>query len=180
MICDGNLENLKGFLSARRYFFDRGEIKTSRDLLPLLKKPYYVPESMRAWTLLSHLRARGEELAIVVDEYGSISGLVTQEDLIEAIVGDIVDKKGEKNLYTRSGDSVIIAGGKLELSEFQEIFGVELESKENAVTLGGWLVEQMGDIPTSGQKHSTPQFLFYILHADPNRIRRVYVRRIKK
>jgi putative hemolysin len=179
-VCDGDLENLKGILSARRYFFQREQIEKPSDLLSLLKKPYYVPESTRAWTLLRNLRERKENLAIVVDEYGTISGLVTQEDLAEAVVGEIADRRDETNLYTRSSDDVIIASGKLELSEFKDIFGIALKSKENIVTLGGWLIEQLGDIPTTGTKYATDHFLFYVLSADPNRVKRIYVRRLKK
>lgn len=178
-VCDGNLENLKGILSARRFFFHRNQIQDPKDLIPILRKPYYVPESTRAWLALRNLRERGISLAMVVDEYGSISGLITQEDLAEAVIGEIIDARDAKSLYTRSSDDVIIASGKLELSEFKEIFGIPLKSKENIVSLGGWLIEQLGDIPTTGTKYATDQFLFYVLAAEPNRIRRIYVRKLK-
>ncbi len=177
-VCKGDIENIQGILSTREFFLSKEEIQTSQDLLRYLKKPYYVPETTRASTLLKNLRERSEDLAIVVDEYGSISGLITQEDLIEEVLGEIADLRDVKSLYTRSGDNVIIASGTLELAQFGEIFGIELESKENAVTLGGWLIEQLGTIPQTGAKYATDQFLFYILAADPNRIRRVYVRKI--
>lgn len=179
-VCDGHLEKLLGIITTRQYFTHHARIQGSQDLFPILKKPYFVPETTKAWTCLKNLRERGESLAVVVDEYGSISGLITQEDLIEAVVGEIVDRRDPSSLYTRNGKDVIIASGKLELSVFREIFGVALKSKENIVTLGGWIVEQMGDIPLSGAKFETSQFLFYILDAEPNRIRRVYVRHLLK
>jgi len=178
-VCDGNLENLLGIMSTKRFFFHREQIHQPLDLVAFLKKPYYAPETIRAWTLLKNLRERGESLAIIVDEYGSISGLATQEDLIESVVGEITDRRDEKSLYTRSGEDAIIASGKLELSEFKEIFGIPLKSKENILTLGGWLIEQLGDIPSIGTKYANDQFLFYVLAAEPNRVRRVYVRRLK-
>lgn len=178
-VCDGDLENLLGILSTRRYFFQKEQIQKPADVVPFLKKPFYVPETTKAWALLRTLRERGESLAIVVDEYGSISGLITQEDLIEAVVGEIKDRRDTKSLYTRSSEDVIIASGKLELAEFREIFGVPLKSKENIVTLGGWLIEQLGDIPATGAKYATDDFLFYVLAAEPHRVRRIYVRRLK-
>lgn len=178
-VCDGSLENLLGIISVKRFFFHRDQIQTPKDLISLLKKAYYVPESIKAWTLLKNLRERQESLAIVVDEYGSISGLITQEDLIESVVGEITDRRDDLNLYTRSGEDAIIASGKLELSEFKEIFGIPLKSKENILTLGGWLIEQLGDIPSVGTKYADDRFLFYILEAAPNRIRRIYVRKLK-
>ena len=176
-VCDGQLEKLLGILSTRRFFFHQEEIRQGNDLIPVLKKPYFVPESTRSWTLLQSLREIRESMAIVVNEYGSISGLITQEDLVETVIGQIKDIN-EKSLYTRSGPDVIIASGKLELSEFEDIFGIPLETKENVVTLGGWLIEQLGDIPIAGTKYATDRFLFYVLAADPNRIRRLYVRKI--
>ena len=161
-VCDGDLENLKGILSTQELFLFQESIRSSQDLVPYLKKPYFVPETTKASALLRLLRERSEILAIVVDEYGSISGLITQEDLIEGVVGEIADLRDTKSLYTRSGDNVIIASGKLELSHFAEIFGIELKSKENAVTLGGWLIEQLETIPQTGAKYATDQFLFYV------------------
>ena len=179
-VCDGNLENLIGILSTRRFFFHHDQIKEPADLRFIVKRPYYVPESTKAWTLLRILRERGESLAMVVDEYGSISGLITQEDLIEAVVGEITDRRDVKLLYTRSSEDIIIASGKLELSEFRDIFGIPLKSRENIVTLGGWLVQQLGEIPIVGTKYATDQFLFYVLAAEPNRVRRIYVRRLER
>jgi len=74
---------------------------------------------------------------------------------------------------------VIIASGKLELCEFEDLFQVHLPTKEHPVTLGGWLIEQLGDIPAAGTRYAMDDFLFYVLAADPNRIRRIYVRRIR-
>jgi len=179
-VFDKDLENIKGILTARRYFFHRDQIQNPSDLIPFLRKPYYVPESTRGWTLLRNLRENGENIAIVVSEYGSIAGLITQEDLVEAVIGEVTDKRSSESLFTRSSSDVIIASGKLELSEFKDIFGIPLKSAENIVTLGGWIIEQLGDIPVTGTKYATDQFLFYILSAEPNRIRRIYVRRLKK
>ncbi len=179
-VCNGSLENLKGILSARQYFFHKEHVRQGEDLLAILKRPYFIPESMNSWTLLRNLRERGENMAIVVDEYGSISGLITQEDLIEGVVGEIADRRDAQSLFTRSSEDVIIASGKFELSEFKEVFGVPLQTKEGIVTLGGWLIEQLGDIPATGTKYATDDFLFYVLAADPNRVKRVYVRRLKR
>jgi CBS domain containing-hemolysin-like protein len=175
-VYEEHLENILGIVTSRELFFQ----KEPFDLKALLKKPSYIPESTRAWTCLCTLREKGIDLALIVDEYGSISGLITQEDLVEAVIGEIIDPRDAKDLYTRSGEDVIIASGKLELSVFKEIFHVALQSREHIVTLGGWLIEQLGDIPSAGTKYATDQFLFYVLAADPNRIRRLYVRRLRR
>ena len=177
-VCDGELEHLLGILSTKHFFLHQEKVQKGEDLISILKKPTYVPEATRGWALLQNLREAGEQLAMVVDEYGSLSGLITQEDLIETVIGEISDRRDEKSLYTRSGSDVVIASGKLELGDFEDLFGVRLISRENAVTLGGWLIEQLGDIPMAGTKYATDEFLFYVLAADPNRVRRIYVRKI--
>ena len=117
-------------------------------------------------------------MAIVVDEYGSISGVVTLEDLVEVVVGQITDRRDEKILYTKAGEDVIIASGKMELAEFEEIFDVHLDSENNMATIGGWLMEKLGDIPKEGTKFVTDEFLFHVLSSDQKRIRRVYIRKL--
>ncbi|MBI2810755.1 MAG: hypothetical protein HYX67_08010, partial [Candidatus Melainabacteria bacterium] len=99
--------------------------------------------------------------------------------IVEKVVGEIADARDETSRYTRSGEDVIIASGKLELAEFEEVFGVALPTENNMVTIGGWITEQMGDIPKTGAKYTAHGFLFNILAADPKRVRRVYIRREK-
>ena len=84
----------------------------------------------------------------------------------------------EEILLERYGKDVIIASGKFEISAFEELFHVHLPSENNMVTIGGWLIEQMGTIPKSGAKYIWKNFLFHILAADPNRVRRVYIRKL--
>ncbi len=179
-VCDRDLENLKGILSASAFFNQQPNIQTGAELTPLLDKPYFVPETTKAFHVFQVMRERKAPLAIVVDEYGTISGLVTQEDLIEKVVGEISDRRDVSSLYTRSGEDIIIASGKMEIAEFKELFGSPLVSKEHAVTLGGWLIEQLGSIPQTGTQYATDEFLFYVLAAEPNRVKRVYVRRLPR
>lgn len=178
-ICDNGLENIIGIISVRRYFFYSDRMKKPEDLKKVVKKPFFIPESTQALALFHKMREKRESLAMVVDEYGSISGLITQEDLMESVIGEIVDRRDIKSLYTRSGSDVIIASGKLELSELEDIFGIEIKSEMGSVTIGGWLTDQLGDIPQSGAKYVNDDFLFYVLAADPNRVRRIYIRRLK-
>jgi CBS domain containing-hemolysin-like protein len=81
-------------------------------------------------------------------------------------------------LYTRAGKNEIIASGKLELSEFNSFFESDLTSPENMVTIGGWLIEHLGDIPKSGFKIETNGFLFHVLAANNKRIIRLFIRQL--
>ena len=177
-VCKENLDNVIGIITSRIYFLNRDKLHTISELIPLLKKPLFAPEGMGAESLLRQMYEKEESLSLVVDEYGSISGLIALEDLVEKVVGEIADARDAKSRFTRSGEDVIIASGKLEISEFEEIFGVALPSVNNMVTVGGWLTEQMGDIPKTGVKYTALGFLFHVLAADVKRVRRIYIRRL--
>lgn len=178
-VCYAALDDVIGIMNSQLYFLHRAELQKSSDLISLLRKPFYAPEGMSAETLLIQLYERKESLALVVDEYGSISGLVALEDLVEVVVGEIADARDSTSRYSRSGEDVIIASGKMELSEFEEVFGKVLPSENNRVTVGGWLIEQVGDIPKAGSKYTLQGFLFHVLAADLKRISRIYIRKLK-
>lgn len=175
-VCEKNIESVIGIIDAKQYLLHRDAIKESQDLRQFLWPPYYIPEMMPSQTLLKRLDESGQEIALAVDEYGSISGLITYEDLVEVVVGKISDLRDQKVIFTQAGKNEIIASGKMELDEFNALFDSDLKS-ESMITLGGWLTEQLGEIPKSGTKFETPNFLFQVLAADPNRIRRIYVRK---
>lgn len=178
-VCNGTLENVLGIMTSGSFFLHRDRIQTSHDIIPFLRKLKFVPESMIARALLQRFYEEEETMMIVVDEYGSVSGLITLEDLVETVIGQIADRRDDKSHYTRASEDIIIASGKLELIEFEEMFDVHLESPNNMATIGGWLTELMGDIPKSGTKIEMHGFLFHVLASDVNRVRRVYIRRLK-
>lgn len=177
-VCDPDMDHILGIITVKQYFLHREHVIKPQDLKPLLNKPFYVIESMQAKTLLRRLHEQRQTLAIVVDEYGSISGLITREDLIEVVVGEIADQRDRINLYTKAGENEIIASGKLELEDFNDIFGSELMSPENMVTIGGWLTERLGEIPKTGSKYELNGFLFQVLSASQNRVSRLYIRKL--
>lgn len=179
-VCDKGLDQIIGVVTSRLFFLHRESIHTIEDLKTILEKPFFVPETVPAKTLLRQFYDRQDSFAMVVDEYGSVSGIVALEDLVETVIGEIVDRRDEKNLYTLSGEDVIIASGKMELAELEKIFDISFSSENNMVTIGGYLTEKMGDIPKSGSKYMTDDFLFHVLAAEPTRVRRVYIRRLRK
>lgn len=174
----GQLENIIGIISSNLFFLHEKNILSQDNLTQFFQKPFYIPESIGAKMLLGQFYEREEEIAIVVDEYGALSGLITFEDLVEVVIGQISDKRDAKAPYTKAGEDVIIASGKLELSEFEEIFDVHLESESNMATIGGYLTEKIGDIPKGGTKYVSDDFLFHILSSDERRVRRVYIRKL--
>jgi putative hemolysin len=178
-VCNGSLENVLGIMTSGSFFLHRDRIQTTHDIIPFLRKLKFVPESMVGRALLQKFYEEEETMMMVVDEYGSVSGLITLEDLVETVIGQIADRRDEISHYTRASEDIIIASGKLELIEFEEMFDVHLESPNNMATIGGWLTELIGDIPKSGTKVEEKGFLFHVLASDINRVRRIYIRRLK-
>ncbi len=110
-VCDGDLQNILGVMHSLDFFLHRDEILKPDNLKPYLHKPFFVPESSHADQLFRQLDEREEETALVVNEYGSIVGLITREDLVEVVIGEISDRRDESALYTSAGEDVIIASG---------------------------------------------------------------------
>lgn len=178
-VCRGSLENLVGVLSSASFFLHKKRIHHTYDLIPFLDPLHFIPESTTGLSLLHRFYQCEETFMMVVDEYGSISGLITLEDLLETVIGQVDDRQSETVDYTRPSEDILIANATLELSEFERIFDIHLESPSNMATLGGWLTEQLGDIPKSGSRYLSNGFLFHVLSAEENRVCRIYVRRVK-
>lgn len=98
-VCDGGLDKVIGIMTSGRFFFHRESIRHSKDLVPYLKKPFFIPEPTLALVVLEQMYEKRESLALVVDEYGSFSGLISLEDLMEVVIGEISDRRDEKSRF---------------------------------------------------------------------------------
>src|SRR6476469_2318384 len=152
----------------------------SFDLKETLRPAVFVPESKRLNVLLGDFRANRNHIAIVVDEYGGVSGLVTIEDVLEQIVGDIEDEYD----FDESEDNVIAeAGGRFrvkaqtEIEDFNAQFGTTLEN-EAFDTVGGLLLQAFGRLPKRGEATTLGGFRFRVLRADSRRLHTLQIERI--
>lgn len=146
----------------------------------IIRKLLYVPPSMRAIDLLAQMQAARIHLALVVDEYGGTDGLVSIEDIVEQIVGEIDDEHDstEPPSIVRQGDS-FIADARASLDDVRAMIGEEFETGEDGEeveTLGGYLVTHVGRLPVRGEVISGPgNFEIEVLDADPRRVKRLRV-----
>jgi magnesium and cobalt transporter len=149
----------------------------------ILRRPLMVAPQMPVLDLLLQMRQARVHLALVVDEYGGIDGLVTIEDLVETIVGDISDEHDEVAgpMLTERGDGVLDLDARLPVEEFEARVGPVLSDDERAAdidTVGGLVLTLAGRVPARGEVLSHPSgWEFRVLEADPRRIRRLRVRR---
>jgi putative hemolysin len=149
----------------------------------LVRPPYVVPETKKISELLKEFQAKKMHMAIVVDEFGGTSGIVTLEDILEEIVGDITDETDEDiRLYRETGHGSWIFDGKILLNDFYRITGVNEDPFEevrgDSETLAGLLLELLGEIPVKGRTISAGGFKFTIETVEKRRIREISVEKI--
>ena len=149
----------------------------------LLRAPFFIPENKKLDDLLSEFQEKKNHLAIVVDEYGGTSGIVTLEDVIEEIVGDINDEFDEEDLfYSKLDDATYVFDGKITIKDFCRILDVEdevlfEEEKGASETLAGFLLEVSGKFPKKGEHIDFHMYTFTIEALDRRRIKQVKVTR---
>ena len=176
-VYSGNRDNIRGILYIK-------------DLLPHLDKPitfrwqslirqaYYVPETKKIDDLLNEFLENKIHLALVVDEYGGISGLITLEDILEEIVGDISDEYDEdEKLYTKIDQHTFIFEAKVQLNDFYKITKIDKDDfakiTDEVETLAGLILELIGEIPQKGQHTKYGKYEFEVLSVDDRRIKEV-------
>ena len=144
----------------------------------LLRDPYFVPENKKLDDLLKEFQHEKVHVAVVVDEHGGTSGLITLEDVIEEIVGDITDEFDEEELiYSKLDDRTWVFEGRAPLPDVYRVLGIDgqvfEENKGESGTLGGFVLELTGRIPKKGEQVSLRNFTFIVEASDNKRIRRV-------
>ena len=155
--------------------------KKEFDWNKLIRTPFFVPENKKLDDLLKDFQRLKSHLAVVVDEYGGTSGLVSLEDVIEEIVGDISDEFDDENLnFSQIDDKNFLFEGKINLKDFYRIVDVNEDafesSKGEAETLAGFILEILGNFPKKGQKIHFSTVFFIIESVDKKRIKQLKVR----
>jgi CBS domain containing-hemolysin-like protein len=176
-VYDGALDNIVGLLYAKDLLKSWGTSDSQIQLCSLMRQPFFTPESKTLGHLLQEFKKKKVHLAIVVDEYGGTSGLVTIEDLLEQIVGDIQDEYDmEEDLYTRNPDGSLTTDARLPIEELEEQFELEIE-RDKFDTVGGLVVHLADGIPVAGEIVSGHGLELEILDADPRKVKRVRISR---
>jgi magnesium and cobalt transporter len=180
-VIDSDRDRVIGILLAKdllRFFHDPEESFSWREML---RPAVLIPESKRLNVLLMEFRASRNHMAIVVDEYGGTAGLVTIEDVLEQIVGEIEDEHDideEAGMVMRRGDNEFVVKAVIELEDFNELLGTDLDEDEFH-TLGGAIVNQFGRVPRRGEKIRFSGLDIEVLNADSRRVHLIRVRHVK-
>ena len=176
----GSLDEVVGVLHAKTLLADvkKGIEPAEFQLVKYLKKPFFVPEVMKVSRLLTEMQRRKTHLAIVVDEFGGTSGIVTLEDVVEEIVGEIHDESDveEKRLKVLS-DGVVLADAQVSIRDLEEHLGVEFPEGGDYETLGGFLTATAGRVPPPGSLVVWGGLTFTVKAADDRRVQKVEITR---
>ncbi len=173
-----SLDEIVGIVYAKDLLDEKKVI--GHDLVDLLHKPSYIPESKNIGDLLDEFRLNKQHLAVIIDEYGGTSGIVTIEDILEEIVGEIQDEfdtEEEIKPHVFNADGSIDLEGRFYIDEFNELMNSSLEEDEDFDTLAGFITNEIGRIPQTGEVLALSGFKFSIVEADDRRILRVNVSR---
>tara|TARA_B100000378_G_scaffold160843_1_gene129587 strand:- start:428 stop:1315 length:888 start_codon:yes stop_codon:yes gene_type:complete len=178
-VYEDNIDNVKGILYIKDLlpYLDQKKFNWQA----LLREPYFVPENKKLDDLLNDFKDKKNHLAIVVDEYGGTSGLISLEDIIEEIVGDISDEFDDEDLiFSKLDDHNYVFEGKTPLKNFYKVIKLEdpvyfEEKKGEAETLAGFLLEISGEFPQKNQKIIFENYTFTIEAIEGKRIKQVKV-----
>ena len=180
-VYENSLDDVAGIVFARDVLQVPDSDASRRTVRELIRPALFVPESKSGSSLLKEMQRKSQQMAIVVDEYGSVSGIVTAEDLVEEIVGEIgeEDRQPAPDVVRESAGSMVLRGS-LAVDKLNELFGVELTDPEpggGAATLAGLLNHVAGHVPAAGERIDYDGLEFEILEANQRKVLRLRARR---
>jgi CBS domain containing-hemolysin-like protein len=177
-IFEGKIDNVVGIVYAKDLLKFWGKDEETIPLEKVMRQPYFIPETKRLEELLKEFKRKRVHIAIVLDEYAGLSGLVTIEDLIEEVFGEIEDEYDQRveGKIIRLGDGSISVDAKLEIEELESYLDIEIE-KENFETVGGFIFHLLGRVPKVGERVDFGDLRITIESTDGRRIERVKVAR---
>lgn len=181
-VYDGVIDNIKGVIYAKDLLCLVGcQSYDDFKISDFIRKVIYIPEAMKGDDLFRLLKKEKIHLAIVVDEWGGTAGIVTMEDLLESIVGNIQDEyDDEEEIVTEIDADNFLFDGNAHLDEVQKLLGVTLEADEDTDTLGGFVTEMLGYIPDDDQTPTVDVggYRFSVLEMDERRVAKVQAMRL--
>jgi len=174
-----SLDNIAGIISIKDLLLSNAE--PTQPITPLIRPAYFVPETKRVPELLKEFQRKRVQLAIVVDEYGGTAGVVTLEDLLEEIVGEIRDEYDvEVEPVLEETDGSFVFSGRTHVRELAERLRIEIGEGEGYETVGGYLLAHVGRVPAVGESFDIDGLSVEVLEAERRRITRVRVRRVER
>jgi putative hemolysin len=180
-VYEKNLDDMAGLVFARDILKVPEREAPNRTVRELMRRPMFVPETKLGSDLLKEMRRKSEQLAIVIDEYGLVAGIVTVEDLVEEIIGEIEDgDRAPAPDVVREPSGSLVLRGSVSVEKLKELFGIEIEEtlqNAGAATLSGLLNSVAGHVPSTGERIDYDGLQFEVLEANQRKVLRLRARR---
>lgn len=178
-VCREETDNIIGILNVKDFLIKAREASFETvDIEQILRKAYFVPETKNIDALFFELQKLKQQIAILIDEYGGFSGIVTMEDIIEQVMGDIDDEYDEEEeIIDKVDENIYLVDGDVSLDDLDEELGIDLES-DSSETIGGFIIDLLGEIPDENDEGRIVEFENYqmkIMAVSERRIERVKI-----
>lgn len=175
-IYEENKENIVGILYMKDLFFFQQLKKDDFDIRRIMRKPFYTYEYQKTSGILEEMRKHSVSITIVLDEYGAAAGMITLEDLLEEIVGEIRDEydEYEKEIIKQISEKQYEVDGGAKIDDVNDILGLHIES-EDYDSIGGYIIELLDRLPEAGEEAQDKEAAFKVLEADKSRIERIQI-----
>lgn len=177
-VIEDSIDNVIGILHVKDLFASFQKLCTSEDHMAIaldvkkiMKKPYFIPESKKLDSLLQDFKVKKNHMAVVVDEHGGVSGIVSLEDVVEEIIGEITDETDNlvPDIVKLNGKKWLVAG-KIDIEDLNKEIGLTIPDSNNYDTFSGFFLEQIEKIPTPGESIKVDQWTIMVKDMDGNRI----------
>jgi putative hemolysin len=179
-VIEGDTDHVVGILNIKDIFMHQATSETPADVRALMRPPYFVPENKKLDRMLHQFKSRKNHMAIIVDEHGGVSGLITLEDALEELVGEIRDEtdKEEPHIIISKKPKEWIVLGKSEIEEVNEKIGMQIPETREYDTFSGFILDRIGRIPEEDEAFTINGYKVIVMEMDGNRIKRYLVQLI--
>lgn len=179
-VIEDTIDNVVGILNVKDVLAHYALHNELADVKALMRTPYFVPEHKKLDSLMGQFKKRKNHMAIVVDEHGGVSGLISLEDALEELVGEISDETDkEERLITKRKNREWIVLGKTDIEEVNELIGMEIPDSAEYDTFSGYVLEQIGRIPVEKEVFTLGAYEVVVKSMDGNRIKEYIVRQLQ-
>ena len=175
------IDNIEGIVIVKDLLKYSNDKQRNASIIPLIRPVYFIPETMKIEELLKEFQKRRKKLAIVIDEHGGVSGLVTMEDLVEEIIGEIQDEYDkEKAQFIKKSPMEYIVLGDAEVEELEDLLSQDIVEDEYITTVSGLITHHLGRLPEAGEHVKIKGLSLEILEVDQKKIRKLRVKKLNE
>lgn len=176
-VIEDTIDNVVGILNVKDVLAHHANSQDAADVRRLMRSPYFVPEHKKLDSLLHQFKKRKTHMAIVVDEHGGVAGLITLEDALEELVGEIRDETDkEEPLIVKKKNKEWVVLGKTDIDEVNAVIGMNIPDSAEYDTFSGYILEQIGRIPNENEAFTIGDFEIVVIAKDGNRIKEYLIR----